>query len=332
MEAILQDRQGFVWLGTWEGLARYDGYRFIIYKHDEEDPRSLSNDVIMALLEDQDGMLWVGTRDGGLNRFDPTTQTFTHYLPDSAHPKSIGSAYVGALTEDWAGRVWVGTGNGQLNRFDAQAQTFTRYRLACGDTVAGRVRRLLVDDTTQTIWAVSSVLFKFDPETEQVTCYAPKAPPTGPPVRLTDMSRGSAGELWLSGSDALYRFDPATGAFTRYHPQTHTAAASTIHPQQIISFNAIHPDRNGLVWIGSRFQDGVYVFDPRTEEFIAHYSQDPTNPDSFHAQPVWIIYEDREGLLWIGTALAGVDILDLRQTQFTYYREHRSSQYYAGVE
>src|SRR5215210_3455793 len=114
VETILQDRRGFMWIGTWEGLARYDGYRLLTYKHDPSNPGSLSSSAIMALLADRNGMLWVGTREGGLNRFDPISQTFTRYQPDPANPKSIGDSGVNALAEDQAGVLWVGTNNGQL--------------------------------------------------------------------------------------------------------------------------------------------------------------------------------------------------------------------------
>src|SRR4029453_16773949 len=80
--SILQDRQGFMWFGTGEGLDRYDGYDFIHYQTHANDPRTLSNNVIWALYQDREGYLWVGTDGGGLNRFDPTTETFTRYLPD----------------------------------------------------------------------------------------------------------------------------------------------------------------------------------------------------------------------------------------------------------
>ncbi len=81
--AILQDQQGFLWFGTQEGLNRYDGYEFIVYKNDPSDPYSISNSFVQALYEDDDGILWIGTFGGGLNRFDPRTEKFTAYYPDN---------------------------------------------------------------------------------------------------------------------------------------------------------------------------------------------------------------------------------------------------------
>ena len=75
--ALLQDRNGYMWIGTQDGLNRYDGQTFTVYKNDPENPDSLSHNSVIAIAEDQEGMLWLGTWGGGLNRFDPRTQKFT---------------------------------------------------------------------------------------------------------------------------------------------------------------------------------------------------------------------------------------------------------------
>ena len=77
--AILQDRQGFLWFGTEDGLNRYDGYSFTVFKPIRDNPNSLTHNQITALLEDRDGLLWIGTSGGGLDRFDPKQNRFDHY-------------------------------------------------------------------------------------------------------------------------------------------------------------------------------------------------------------------------------------------------------------
>jgi signal transduction histidine kinase/ligand-binding sensor domain-containing protein/DNA-binding NarL/FixJ family response regulator len=381
VETILQDRRGFMWIGTWEGLSRYDGYRLLTYKHDPSNPGSLSSSAIMALLEDRNGMLWVGTREGGLNRFDPISQTFTRYQPDPANPKSIGDSGVNALAEDQAGVLWVGTNNGQLNRFDPQTETFSRYPLAPCGKQGNRVRKLLVDDASGVIWVVAGSLRKFVPETGQFTCYdlnataggaSPNPPPAGGPppppdnpgesaagpnpppaggpppldnpggsaagpnppppgagplVRFGDITLGEMGQVWLAASDALYQFDPRTEQFVRYHPGDGVDAASATEIQDGPEFalNAIDRDSTGRLWLGGDREAGLYLFDPQTKQFVAHYASDPTNPDSLNAGPIWTIYENREGLLWIGTATVGVNILAPRQIQFRTYRRDPTS-------
>ncbi len=89
---ILQDHHGFMWFTTEEGLAKYDGYEFIVYKHDPSDPNSLSSTAVYALYQDNLHNLWITTPNSGINKFDPATETFTHYQYDENDPYSVSSS------------------------------------------------------------------------------------------------------------------------------------------------------------------------------------------------------------------------------------------------
>src|SRR5262245_42060833 len=104
--AILQDRRGFMWIGTSAGLSRYDGYHFTTYTHDPENPNSLSHNWVRDLYEDPDGMIWVATEGGGANKFDPNTETFTRYLPDPRNPNSLAGDRVFGIFQDHARNFW----------------------------------------------------------------------------------------------------------------------------------------------------------------------------------------------------------------------------------
>jgi hypothetical protein len=114
--AIAQDRQGFIWFGTQGGLARYDGYRTVIYQHALSDPYSLSQNWVRVLHVDPAGRMWVGT-DNGLDLFDPLAQRFTHYRPVEPEQRGNGNRHVRAIVDDGAGGLWIGTADG-LQRFD----------------------------------------------------------------------------------------------------------------------------------------------------------------------------------------------------------------------
>ena len=116
--AILQDQQGFLWFGTQDGLNRYDGYEFTVFKADPENPNSLSSSSIVALYQDRDGIIWVGTWGNGLNRLDPRTGQITRYEPNPDDPTAIGNGIVSAILEDRAGRLWVGSMGGGLALLD----------------------------------------------------------------------------------------------------------------------------------------------------------------------------------------------------------------------
>ncbi len=98
--AIFQDSKGYLWIGSQDGLNRYNGYSFQIFKHDPDDPNLISHNSILAITEDKDGYLWIGTGGGGLNRFDPATETFVRYQHDSNEPSSLSNDTVTSIKQD----------------------------------------------------------------------------------------------------------------------------------------------------------------------------------------------------------------------------------------
>ena len=128
IKCIMKDRLGFLWIGTVRGLCPYDGYTFRTFQEDPDNPQSLSGYLVYALLEDKSGTIWIGTIGGGLNKFDPVSETVVHYKHDSANPHSLSSDDVYALFEDRAGRLWIGTRMG-LDQFDRTSQKFIHTTL-----------------------------------------------------------------------------------------------------------------------------------------------------------------------------------------------------------
>ncbi|MGD9317051.1 MAG: two-component regulator propeller domain-containing protein, partial [Anaerolineae bacterium] len=116
--SILQDSRGFMWFGTQDGLNRFDGYEFVVYKHDPEDPDSLGGNFVQALNEDTSGTLWIGTNGGGISQLDRETGRFTHYRHDPDDPHSLSDNVVLALYEDREGVLWIGTAGEGLDSFD----------------------------------------------------------------------------------------------------------------------------------------------------------------------------------------------------------------------
>ncbi len=123
---VLQDRRGFLWFATVNALQRYDGYELETYRHDPEDPDSISSSEVMTMVEDRDGQLWLATRQGGLDRFDRTSDRFVHHRHDPADPHSLTGGTSWVMIEDRAGFLWIGGARG-LNRFDRVTGEVTRF-------------------------------------------------------------------------------------------------------------------------------------------------------------------------------------------------------------
>ncbi len=125
--SIVQDHQGFLWFGTEDGLNRYDGYQFKVFRHNPDDPHSISNNFINTLMIDSVGTLWIGT-DVGLNRYYPDTDGFISFRHDSASPNSLSNNTVTAIVENSPGEYWIGTDDGGLNHFNQSTGQFKRYQ------------------------------------------------------------------------------------------------------------------------------------------------------------------------------------------------------------
>lgn len=168
IHTILQDRHGFMWFGTLNGLLRYDGYDFVTYEHDPEDPTSLSDNMIEALYEDHMGLLWVGTSGGGLNQFERETGTFKRYEHFPEDLNSISSNNIRVIFEDSQGFLWIGTNGGGLNQFDRATDRFTRYQNdpTASDSLSNNTVTSIQEDETGQLWIGTSGggLDRLDPQ------------------------------------------------------------------------------------------------------------------------------------------------------------------------
>ena len=166
VNGILQDREGYMWFGTLNGLNKYDGYRFVDFRHNPNDPNSISSDQIYALYEDNKGNLWVGTLEG-LNRFDPANDRLVVYKYDLGDPRSLSNNLVLAIHEDRSGFLWIGTSNG-LNRFNEKRNNFRRYHWSPNDSISLSHNSVsaIFEDKDGNLWVGTNGggLNKFDPD------------------------------------------------------------------------------------------------------------------------------------------------------------------------
>jgi ligand-binding sensor domain-containing protein/signal transduction histidine kinase len=312
--AILQDRRGFMWFATRDGLNRYDGNAFVVYKNNPNDPGSLSSNFIQDLMEDGHGDLWIATNTG-VNEFDPTTERVTRYLHDPSNPNRIGGAYVTSIAQDSRGYLWFGTDASGLDKFDPKTQTFTHYRNDSDSQFVGRITQVIADSHGQ-IWFVGERgLFHLNPATGQIS----RPPATMNGFSAENLYEDEAGNLWMvvnSQSVELVKYDQA-GQVTKYPLGARGAGvlASTTNGGSVNN-KVVADGQNGL-WVPS--SGGLYYFDRRTERFTYRFQHDETNPHSLDSDAILSVYQDRGGVLWVGTENAGLNILNFRQEEFGYH-------------
>ncbi|MCG3120025.1 MAG: Adaptive-response sensory-kinase SasA [bacterium] len=321
---IRQDRKGYLWFGTWDGLNKYNGYDFTIYKHKAQEPNSLSDDNISAIYEDRAGVLWIGTLEGGLNKFDREQEQFTHFVHDPKDPYSLSHNRVVTIAEDHTGTLWIGT-RGGLNRFDRATGRFTHFVNEPNNSTSlshNHVTSIYADSTRKILWigTYGGGLNHLNLATGQFTRLVSDSTNlhTLSHNQVTSIRRDHTGMLWIGTTNGLNRFDPA--AFRLNSQETAAEFARFLNdpqnPNSLSSNNIqlIYEDSEHTLWVGT-FGGGLNRFDQTTGQFT-RYLNDPKDPQSLSDNRILAIYEDRAGILWIGTNGGRLNKLDRNKERF----------------
>jgi ligand-binding sensor domain-containing protein/signal transduction histidine kinase len=315
VRVIFQDSRGFLWFGTEDGLNRYDGYAFKVYKPDPDVSNSLSDRYITAIVEDKQGYLWIGTRLGGLNRYDPRTEEFTHFLRNERNSVSLSDNHINILYLDRDDNLWVGTTKG-LDLFDRTNNTFNHYDPPRQQGVSEKNITAIHQDHRGRYWVgtTSSGLNRFYPRNRVFVPYQNNInnPNTLSHSHVTAIAEDKNNVLWVGTRNGLNRFEPDTIQFDRFfHFESHP---SSISDNMI---NSLYVDSTGNLWVGTT--SGLDRLGTKGEGFV-HYRNDPTFSKSLSYDHVMSIYEDRGGVLWFGTYTGGVNKYDRQRDNFSYYR------------
>jgi diguanylate cyclase (GGDEF)-like protein len=318
---VLSDRRGLIWIGTQEGLNRFDGYTIKVWQHDPGDPQSLSDNNIVALHEDAAGALWIGTLNGGLNRYDPQSGRFQRFPVDTGQPDSPSDRWVRVIASDAQGRLWLGTPLG-LNRYEHGR--FKHYRHDPDDPSSlsdDRVRSLQVDTVGQ-VWVGTEGggLNRLDPSTGRFQRFRHQPGVDGSLSQdlVFALAAADNGSLWVGTESAgLDYYDASTGSFRPIRPEAGTGAALGNAPVM-----GLDSESDGTLWIATR-GGGVGRYDPASNH-LRWIRQRPAQRDSLSHNTAYAVQVDPQGLVWIGTADA-LNRFDPRSLRFGHYR-HREDQ------
>ena len=319
VEQIVQDRQGFMWFVTEDGLNRFDGYSFTVYRNVAGDPTSLSHNELKSIFEDGAGVLWVGAFEGGLNRFDPVTEKVTRYRHDPSDPGSLAADTVRFITEDRGGRLWVGTQGGGLDLLDRATGKFRHHRASPGTpgALSHDDVRAIYEDRSGVLWVGTNGggLNRLDAATGSFTCYRHRP---GDPSSLANdavlvIFEDSLGTLWVGTyGGGLDSFDRSTGRFA--HHRANPSVAGSLSSDLV---KAICEDQSGSLWVGTD-GGGLNRFDRESGTFTS-FRHDRVNPTSLGADRIYSLYQDRSRVLWVGTYGGGLSKFDIGRKRFRRY-------------
>lgn len=344
---LFQDHVGYLWLGTEDGLNRYDGYSFTVFKHDLTDPNSLPASFVWAIDEDPAGdlwlatdggglvkweratgrflpgpatsspllrtlrlqgdTLWIGTRQSGLDRLDLSTGQSSHFAHDPADPGSLSHDRVYVVHADRQGRVWVGT-DGGLDRFDPEARRFVRV-------LPGVKVRAVDEDPEGGIWVGTGTgLWRVDPDGRSERFqHDPEDPASLGHDQVRALLHDTDGRLWVGTAGGLELYDPRATGFMHYRHDR--GNADSLADDYVLS---LVQDRGGILWVGTRL-GGVHKWNPLSWQF-GHVAPDPADPQGLASGRVTSFAEDRAGRLWIGTFDAGLAVMERRGGEVERFR------------
>ncbi len=320
---VFQDGQGFIWVGTQEGLNRYDGHVVTVLRHDPEDPTSLPHDWVWAIHEDRRGVLWVGTDGGGLSRFDPVHQTFTTETHDPEDASSLSSNRIRVIAEDADGSLWIGTDGGGLNRRDPETGRFERFVHVSGrpTSLADNRVRALAFDGKGNVWVGTDggALSRLQSGSNQFEHYS-----TDPTIGLHVLG-DRVRALYFDPSNVLWVGTYNSG-ISRLDLNDHTSrhfSTESPAPNRLVNNRVrdILRDSQGTLWFAT--DGGLSSRNDELDGFTQHRHDDAVQA-SLSDDRLFDLFEDRGNVLWVASS-GGVNRWNVRTNNFATYESVTSN-------
>ena len=315
---IVQDKYGFMWFGTQDGLNRYDGYDFKYYKHDPLISSSISFSYITSMLLDSQNNIWVGT-GVGLNRYIYETESFVSYFHNEDNDNCLDHNNISCIFESISepGVLWIGTILG-LNKFDIKEEKFTQYNLPMTDSTSNRYDLITTiyesDNDVGILWVgTNNGLYQFHTIKERFRKYiSDQDSDELSNYYINVIFEDSFGKLWIGTSNGLNIFESDNNRVTTFKNELNNPNSLSHN-----NIKTIYEDSNNNLWIGT-LGGGLNLFQRETRQF-QRWIDDPGNPNSISANEINIIHEDKTGILWIGTAIKGIKKANLKAKKFIHY-------------
>lgn len=325
---LTQDKRGFIWVATANGLNRYDGSNCKVFQSEPDNPATLTENRITYVYEDRQGNLWIGTNGGGLNRFDYDTERFEAFRHREGDPTSLSNDQIHCIFQDSQGQLWIGTEIG-LNLFDTENGTFTRFLPDSDDpkSLGAAAVLSITEDHLSNIWVGvwdGGLNLMIPPATDEESYtflplkYDPNHEYSLGSNHIWSLYEDSNNRLWVGTFEAgLFLMEPpntvdyaeAKPADFKFHPYTKALNLRNIYD--------LTETTNGNLWVSHNY--GVSLLDLQDERvykepnFIHHYSS--PEPRSLPTNEVRSIFEDNNQVVWLGSFI-GVMKYDDKPSQF----------------
>lgn len=326
---IIQDRRGFIWIATADGLNRYDGSEFRVYRHDPADSLSLNQNGIWTLGVDSLDNLWIGLMSRGLDYLNAVTGRVHHFQHHPDDTTTLSSNRVRVIHCDANGYVWVGTSDAGLNRIDARSLDLRRIPSTAGggSGIRGKKIKAVIDDGSGWLLVATEDggLTRLHPHTLKCTSIPINAKGSAIETIFLD----SQDRLWIAFIEGgIWRSEIGWKEWISQHggskpalpaqPLTVDSPEARALRQSIVK--TMVEDEEGNLWLGT-FTQGLLRLNLKTWQ-IQHLTYQPFDSFSLSNNQIFSLFLDRSGILWVGTNGGSLNLMDDRLNRFQYFRLH----------
>ncbi len=312
-----------MWFGTRDGLNKYDGYQFTVYRNDPKGKNSISNNYVPDIVESANGDLWIATWGGGLNRFDREKGIFISYKHDAKNERSIAGNFITTIKEDANGNLWIGTEAAGLDMYEKKTKTFIHYKFDSNNTqsISDDFIRTIYRDKENKLWigTMHGGVNIFDARTKTFTRFQHNDK-IATSLSFNDIYaifEDSKQQMWIGtnggGVDLLNR---KNNEFRHYKNDIHNINSLCRNEAHVIN-----EDGDNNIWVGTE-NGGLSVLNPATGIFNT-YVYDEIDNTSLSSNSIYSICKDNKGNMWLGTFSGGISFIN-RDNQFVHFK-HTSS-------
>ena len=295
--AIQQDTLGFIWIGTQDGLNRYDSKGFKVYRPIKNVKSSLQSYYIRSLFTDHKGQLWVGGNQG-ISVYNYNTDSFTNYKL----PRTIGEWFISSITEDSTHKIWATSITGEVFVLAPEAQNFTTIKFNASSHEIKKIAYIGLWQK-QIILGTDVGLFKLKPNNHQLIKID-----LGVKKPYINDVEVDGGNLWVATEGfGVIRFDSKNGQTTSL---LHSAGINSVADNNI---RCVGKDTEGNIWLGT-FR-GLSIFNPNTNSFSNYYHQ-ISQPYTISQNSVRCFFKDKQNGIWLGTYYGGLNYYHKNDIKF----------------
>ncbi|WP_276363798.1 hybrid sensor histidine kinase/response regulator [Daejeonella sp. H1SJ63] len=311
---IHKDKFGFIWFATQDGLNKYDGFKFEIFKHSESTKGTLPSNHIQTIAEDKDGNLWLGTRTAGLSKYQRSDKKFKNFSHDSKDKNSLSNNKINKVLIDHAGLIWIGTSRG-LNIYDEKTKIFIKHFHDPADSTSLISSKIIsiYEDSNHNIWVgTDKGLNLLNRKTNKWLRFTCKKEKNNDKNYAFTIIEDNKKQIWTGTSKGLNLVNKESRSFTYYAVEPDKNSSLSINPVY-----ALAKSQNDKLWVGTN--TSLQQFDINTKKIIA-VSDNSIVEDLSPNDGVYSLEEDKSGILWIGTSSQSVIKYDRNLTYFPAYK------------